>query len=429
VPSQNGGSRPPGRRVVVTGLGLITAIGNDLPTSWAALLEGRSGTGLITRFDASAFDSRIAAEVKGFDPADFMEKKEARRMDLYSQYAVAASEMAIRDAELDLEREDRERIGVVIGSGIGGIETHEDQNRKYIEGGPNRISPFYVPMMIVDIAAGLVSIRYGLKGPNYCTVSACATSAHAIGDAFRMIKYGDADVMIAGGSEAAVTPMAIGGFSAMKALSTRNDDPRGASRPFDAERDGFVLGEGAGIVVLESEEHARARGARVYSEMAGLGMTADAYHITAPAPGGEGAVRAMRLALEEARLAPGDVQYVNAHGTSTPYNDKNETQAIKTLFGDHAYRLLVGSTKSMTGHTLGGAGGVECVITSKVIQEGRVPPTINYEHPDPECDLDYVPNQARRAEVRAAISNSFGFGGHNACLALKVYANGGGNRH
>ncbi len=410
--------------MVVTGLGLITALGNDVDTSWSALLAGCSGAGPITRFDADAFDARIAAEVKGFDPGDFMEKKEARRMDLYSQYAVAASEMALRDAGLDLEKEDRERIGVIIGSGIGGIGTHEEQNRKYLEGGPDRISPFYVPMMIVDIAAGLVSIRYGLKGPNYCTVSACATSAHAIGDAFRAIKYGDADVMVAGGSEAAVTPMAIGGFAAMKALSTRNDDPAGASRPFDAERDGFVLGEGAGIVVLEADERARARGARVYAEVGGIGMTADAYHITAPSPGGEGAVRAMRLALEEAGLAPQDLQYVNAHGTSTPHNDRNETQAIKTLFGEHAYRLLVGSTKSMTGHTLGGAGGVECVITVKVIQEGQVPPTINYEHPDPECDLDYVPNRARAAEVRAAISNSFGFGGHNACLVLKAYANG-----
>ena len=413
-----------GRRVVITGIGLITAVGNDLDSSWTALLAGRTGGGPITRFDASAFDSRIAAEVKGFDPGDFMEKKEARRMDLYSQYAVAASHMAIADAGLDLAVEDRDRIGVVIGSGIGGIETHEEQNRRYLEGGPDRISPFYVPMMIVDIAAGLVSIRYGLKGPNYCTVSACATSAHAIGDAFRMIKYGDADVMLAGGSEAAVTPMAIGGFAAMKALSTQNDDPAGASRPFDAERDGFVLGEGAGIVVLEALEHAEGRGARIYAELAGLGMSADAYHITAPAPGGEGAVRAMRLALKEAELRPEDVQYINAHGTSTPYNDKNETEAIKTAFGEHAYRLMVGATKSMTGHTLGGAGGVECAITAKVIQEGKVPPTVNYEHPDPDCDLDYVPNTARVAEVRAALTNSFGFGGHNACLALKAFRNG-----
>ncbi|MFN2433547.1 MAG: beta-ketoacyl-ACP synthase II [Gemmatimonadota bacterium] len=410
--------------VVITGLGLVTAVGKDVEEAWASLLAGRSGAGCITRFDAAPFGTRIAAEVKDFDPAEHMEKKEARRMDLYSQYALAASRMAIEDAGLDLEREDRERIGVVIGSGIGGIETHEEQNRKYLEGGPDRISPFYVPMMIVDIAAGLVAIRYGLKGPNYCTVSACATSAHAIGDAFRIIKHGDADVMIAGGSEAAVTPMSVGGFSAMKALSTNNADPQGASRPFDAERDGFVIGEGAGIVVLESLEHARARGARIYAEMAGLGMTADAYHITAPAPGGEGAVRAMRMALKEAELAPEDVQYINAHGTSTPYNDRNESEAIKTLFGEHAYRLMVGSTKSMTGHTLGGAGGVECVITAKVIAEGRVPPTINYEHPDPECDLDYVPNQARTATVDAALSNSFGFGGHNACLALKALRNG-----
>jgi 3-oxoacyl-[acyl-carrier-protein] synthase II len=415
------------RRVVITGMGLITAIGNRLEDSWSALLAGRSGGGPVTRFDASAFDTRIAAEVKGFEPGEFMDRKETRRMDLYSQYAVAASQMAIDDSGLDLESEDRERIGVVIGSGIGGIETHEEQNRKYLEGGPDRISPFYVPMMIVDIAAGLVSIRHGLKGPNYCTVSACATSAHAIGDAFRMIKYGDADVMLAGGSEAAVTPMAIGGFSAMKALSTHNEDAAGASRPFDAERDGFVLGEGSGIVVLEELEHARARGARIYAELVGLGMTADAYHITAPAPGGEGAVRAMRLAMKEAGVGPEEVQYINAHGTSTPYNDKNETEAIKTAFGEHAYRLMVGSTKSMTGHTLGGAGGVECVITAKVIEEGKVPPTVNYEHPDPACDLDYVPNQARTATVRVALSNSFGFGGHNACLALKAFTNGDRN--
>jgi 3-oxoacyl-[acyl-carrier-protein] synthase II len=412
------------RRVVITGMGLVTALGNDLEESWSALLAGRSGVGPITRFDAGRFDSRIAAEVKGFDAGRFMDRKEARRMDLYSQYALAASHMAIEDAGLDLEKEDRDRIGVVIGSGIGGIETHEEQNRKYLEGGPDRISPFYVPMMIVDIAAGLVSIRYGLKGPNYCTVSACATSAHAIGDAFRMIKYGDADVMVAGGSEAAVTPMSIGGFAAMKALSTNNENPEGASRPFDAERDGFVLGEGAGIVVLESLEHAQARDARIYAELAGLGMTGDAHHITAPAPGGEGAVRAMRLALKEAGAAPDEVDYINAHGTSTPYNDKNETEAIKTAFGEHAYRLMVGSTKSMTGHTLGGAGGVECAITAKVIQEGKVPPTVNYEHPDPDCDLDYVPNQAREATVRLALSNSFGFGGHNACLALRAFSNG-----
>jgi 3-oxoacyl-[acyl-carrier-protein] synthase II len=413
-----------GRRVVVTGLGALTALGNDVASTWDGLLAGRSGVGPITRFDASRFVSRIAAEVKDFDPGDFLDRKEARRMDLYSQYAVAASDMALRDAGLELEREDRDRIGVVIGSGIGGIETHEEQNRRYLEGGPERISPFYVPMMIVDIAAGLVSIRYGLKGPNYCTVSACATSAHAIGDAFRLIQHGDADVMVAGGSEAAVTPMSVGGFGAMKALSTRNDEPQAASRPFDAERDGFVLGEGAGIVILESLEHAQARGARVYAEVGGVGMTADAYHVTAPAPGGEGAVRAMRLAMREAGLAPEDVQYINAHGTSTPYNDRNETEAIKTAFGDHAYALLVGSTKSMTGHTLGAAGGLECVITAKVLQEGRVPPTVNYEHPDPACDLDYVPNRARTAEVSAALSNSFGFGGHNACLALRAFRNG-----
>jgi 3-oxoacyl-[acyl-carrier-protein] synthase II len=409
------------RRVVITGMGLITALGNDLETSWAGLLAGRTGGGPITRFDASAFDVRIAAEVRGFDASAFMDRKEARRMDLYSQYAVAASGMAIRDAGLDLEREDRERIGVVIGSGIGGIETHEEQNRRYLEGGPDRISPFYVPMMIVDIAAGLVSIRYGLKGPNYCTVSACATSAHAIGDAFRMIKHGDADVMLAGGSEAAVTPMSIGGFSAMKALSTNNEDPAGASRPFDAERDGFVFGEAAGIMVIESAEHAEGRGAAILSEIAGGALTGDAFHISAPEPSGYGASLAMQRAVRDAHLEPEQVDFVVAHGTSTPLNDATETKAIRAAFGTHADRLAVSSNKSMVGHTLGAAGAMSALAAVLSIRDGILPPTINLETPDPECDLDYVPNACRRAEVTVAIVNGFGFGGQNAVTAFQRY--------
>lgn len=410
------------RRVVVTGMGCLTGLGNDLPATWRALLEGRSGVRTITRFDPEDFTTRIAAEVQGFDPEDWMEKKEARRQDLFTQFAVAASEMAVRDSGVDLEAEDTTRIGVIIGSGIGGIGTHEIQTARYLEGGPSRISPFYIPMMIPDIAAGIVSMRFGAKGPNYCTVSACASSAHSIGDAFRLIKHGDAELMICGGTEAAVTPMSIGGFAAMKAMSTRNDEPERASRPFDAERDGFVLGEGAGMVVLEDLEHAKARGVeRIYAEIVGVGMTADAHHITAPAPNGEGAARAMRLAVEESGLGPEAFGYVNAHGTSTPFNDEYETIAIKTVFGDHAYEMMVGSTKSMTGHLLGGAGGLEFVITSMVLAEGKVPPTINLENPDPDCDLDYVANEMREVEVGAALTSSFGFGGHNAVLAVKRF--------
>jgi 3-oxoacyl-[acyl-carrier-protein] synthase II len=329
--------------------------------------------------------------------------------------------MAVEDSGLGLPNGDGDRVGVIIGSGIGGIRTHEVQNERYLAGGPSRISPFYIPMMIPDIASGVVSMRYGAKGPNYCTVSACASSAHAIGDAFRLIKHGDADVMIAGGTEAAVTAMSVGGFAAMKAMSTRNDEPEKASRPFDAERDGFVLGEGAGMAVLEELDHARDRGARIYAEVLGVGMTADAYHITAPAPNGEGAARAMQRAVDESGVAIEDFDYINAHGTSTPFNDEFETMAIKAVFRAHAHELMVGSTKSMTGHLLGGAGGLEFVVTSMVIYESKVPPTINQEHPDPLCDLDYVPNRMREAEVRAALSNSFGFGGHNASLALGKY--------
>jgi 3-oxoacyl-[acyl-carrier-protein] synthase II len=410
-----------GRRVVVTGMGLISALGNDLASSWKALLAGTPGVGPITRFDPSAFATRIAAEVKEFDPLIWIEKKETRRQDLFTQYAMAASIMAMDDSGIDMGKEDPNRVGVIIGSGIGGIATHEEQNRRYLDGGPSRISPFYIPMMIPDMASGVVSMRFGAKGPNYCTVSACASSAHAIGDAFRLIKHGDADVMIAGGTEAAVTEMSIGGFAAMKAMSTRNDEPERASRPFDAERDGFVLGEGAGMVILEELDRARERGATVYAEVVGIGMTADAHHITAPAPHGEGAARAMQRALDEAGLDPTDVDYINAHGTSTPLNDAYETEAVKSVFGGHAYELMVGSTKSMTGHLLGGAGGLEFVITSMVLTEGKVPPTINYENPDPACDLDCVPNEMRERPVRAALTNSLGFGGHNATLALKRF--------
>ncbi|MGH7587184.1 MAG: beta-ketoacyl-ACP synthase II [Gemmatimonadota bacterium] len=410
-----------GRRVVVTGMGLISALGNDLASSWKALLAGTPGVGPITRFDPSAFATRIAAEVKAFDPLIWIEKKETRRQDLFTQYAMATSIMAMDDSGIDMGKEDPNRVGVIIGSGIGGIATHEEQNRRYLDGGPSRISPFYIPMMIPDMASGVVSMRFNAKGPNYCTVSACASSAHAIGDAFRLIKHGDADVMIAGGTEAAVTEMSIGGFAAMKAMSTRNDEPERASRPFDAERDGFVLGEGAGMVILEELGRARDRGATVHAEVVGIGMTADAHHITAPAPHGEGAARAMQRALDEAGLDPTDIDYINAHGTSTPLNDAYETEAVKTVFGDHAYELMVGSTKSMTGHLLGGAGGLEFVITSMVLTEGKVPPTINYENPDPACDLDCVPNEMRERPVRAALTNSLGFGGHNATLALKRF--------
>ncbi|MGH7565934.1 MAG: beta-ketoacyl-ACP synthase II [Gemmatimonadota bacterium] len=410
-----------GRRVVVTGMGLLTAVGNDLASSWEALLEGRSGVRRITRFDPEGFATQIAAEVKEFEPERWIEKKETRRQDLFTQFAVAAAGMAVDDSGLGLPNGDGHRTGVIIGSGIGGIRTHEVQNERYLAGGPSRISPFYIPMMIPDIASGVVSIRYGARGPNYCTVSACASSAHAIGDAFRLIKHDDADVMIAGGTEAAVTAMSVGGFAAMKAMSTRNDEPERASRPFDAERDGFVLGEGAGMAVLEELDHARDRGARIYAEVLGVGMTADAYHITAPAPNGEGAARAMQRAIDESGLTLEEFDYINAHGTSTPFNDEFETMAIKAVFGAHAHELMVGSTKSMTGHLLGGAGGLEFVVTSMVINESKVPPTINQENPDPLCDLDYVPNQLREAEVRAALSNSFGFGGHNASLALGRY--------
>jgi 3-oxoacyl-[acyl-carrier-protein] synthase II len=400
---------------------MLTSVGNDVPTAWQSLVEGRSGAAPITQFDASKdFDVTFAAEVKGFDPEQYLERKEARRMDRFAQFAIAASQQAMDDAGLSAKPAgvDFDRIGVVIGSGIGGIATFEEQARTMVERGPKRISPFFVPMFIPDIAAGHVSMRFGARGPNYCTVSACASGAHAIGDAFRLIQNGDADAMIAGGTEATVTPMTIAGFSNMKALSTRNDSPATASRPFDATRDGFVLGEGAGVVVLEELEHARKRGARILAEMRAYGQSGDAYHLTAPAPEGAGAQLAMKAALKDAGIAPTDVDYINAHGTSTPMNDLNETLAVKAVFGDHAYNLVMGSTKSMTGHLLGAAGAVEAVIVTKVIETGVIPPTINFSVPDPACDLNYAHNGRIERQVNVVASNSFGFGGHNVCLVI-----------
>ncbi len=408
------------RRVVVTGMGAITPVGNDVAATWQALLAGKSGAGPITKFDATNFAVRFACEVKGFDPLLYMDRKEAKRADPFTQYALAAAHQAMRDAGLGARTGyEPDRTGVIIGSGIGGLKTFEEQHDQYRERGPSKISPFFIPMFISDIAAGLVSMEFNAKGPNYATVSACATSAHAIGDAFRTIQYGDADVMITGGAEATVTAMAIGGFSNMRALSERNDDAATASRPFDLTRDGFVMGEGSAVLILEELEHARRRGARIYSEVAGYGATGDAYHITAPAPDGEGSQRAMKRALMDAALTPETVQYVNAHGTSTPANDLNETRAIKAVFDEAVQTLNVSSTKSSTGHMLGAAGAVEFLISSLVVQEGRIPPTINYRTPDPECDLNYTPNEMVERNVTAALSNSFGFGGHNVTLAVK----------
>jgi len=413
------------RRVVVTGTGLISPVGNSTEESWKALLAGQDGIGTITRFDASDFATTFAAEIKDFHAEQYLEKKEIRRMDLFLQYGIAASTQAVHDSGLDQNGIDSERFGIIIGSGIGGISTIEAQHTRLTDGGPGRISPFFVPMMISNIASGQVAIRFGARGPSYATVSACASGAHAIGDAYRWIKYGDADVIIAGGAEAAITPMAVGGFCSMRALSTRNDEPGRASRPFDRMRNGFVLGEGAGIVILEELGHARERGANIIGEVVGYGMTADAYHITAPAPNGEGMARAMAMALKEADAKASEVDYVNAHGTSTELNDKYETVAIKRVFGEHARSVMVSSTKSMTGHLLGAAGGIEFVFALMALRDGLVAPTINYEYPDPDCDLDYVPNKAREADIECAISNSFGFGGQNACLALKrFHANG-----
>ncbi len=419
------------RRVVVTGLGALTPVGNDVAATWRALLDGRSGGAPITKFDAERFAVRFACEVKEFDAAQYMDRKEAKRADLYTQYAMAASVQAMRDAGLADEAGHTsgfvaEEAGVVIGSGIGGLRTMEEQHAAYIAHGPRRISPFFVPMFISDIAAGVVSMRFGLKGPNFATVSACATSAHALGVAARAIQHGEADVMLAGGSEAAVTPMAIGGFASMGALSSRNDSPETASRPFDATRDGFVLGEGAGVVVLEALDHALARGARIYAELAGYAATGDAYHLTGQPEAHEGLQRAMRRALKDAGVAPEEVDYVNAHGTSTPLNDPNEARAIRAVFGDHADRLAVSSTKSATGHMLGAAGVVEAIACAKAIQTGCVPPTINYATPDPEITLDVTPNTPRERTVRVAVSNSSGFGGHNASVVLRSYVDARG---
>jgi 3-oxoacyl-[acyl-carrier-protein] synthase II len=403
-------------------MGLISPVGNDVPATWHSLLSGVSGAGPITKFDPQRFPVRFAAEVKGFDPLLYMERKEAKRADLYTQYAVAASVQAMREAGLEPGvNVEPERIGVIVGSGIGGLKSFEEQHDVYHENGPSRISPFFIPMFIADIAAGIVSMRFNAKGPNYATVSACATGAHAIGSAFRAIQYGDADVMITGGSEATVTPMAIGGFANMKALSERNDSPATASRPFDATRDGFVMGEGSGIVILEEMEHALRRGVRIHAELVGFGMTGDAYHLTAPAPGGEGAQRAMRMAMADGDLQIEDVDYINAHGTSTPTGDISETTAIKGVFGDQAGELNVSSTKSATGHMLGAAGGAEFIITALALRECIVPPTLNYVTPDPACDLNYTPNTPVRRAMQAALSNSFGFGGHNVTLAVRRY--------
>ena len=410
------------RRVVITGMGIVSPLGHDLDTFWNRLLAGQCGIDRITAFDASQHDSRIAAEVRDFDPVPaFPSAKEVRRTDRFAQFGVYAGYTALKDSGLDLERLNRDEAGVLIGSGIGGLATLEAQHKILLERGPGRLSPFLIPMLILNMASGLFSMYYRLRGPNLATCSACATSSHAIGEAWRTIKMGDATVMFAGGSEATIVPMGIGGFCAMRALSTRNDEPQRSSRPFDLERDGFVMGEGAGVVVLEELEHARARGARIYCEMTGYGNTADASHMTAPAPEGEGAVRCMRMALRSAGLGPDQVSYINAHGTSTLQGDICETQAIKTVFGDHARVLAVSSTKGATGHMLGAAGAVELAVCAKAIQSGVVPPTINYEHPDPECDLEYVPNTAREMPVRVAVSNSFGFGGHNASLIVRSF--------
>jgi len=407
------------RRVVITGMGCVTPVGNDVGTTWQALLDGKSGGAPITHFDATNFKVRFACEVKGFDPALYMDRKEIKRSDLFTQYAMAASVQAMQDAGLaDGQGFVPERLGVVMGSGIGGIRTFEEQHHVLETAGANRISPFFIPMFISDIAAGVVSMRFSAKGPNFCTVSACASSGHAVGSAFRAIQYGDADVMIAGGTESAVTPMSIAGFANMQALSTRNDDPAGASRPFDATRDGFVMGEGAGVVILEELEHARARGARIYGELAGFGMTGDAYHLTGQPEAHEGLQRAMRRALEDGGISTAEVQYVNAHGTSTPLNDPNEIRAIKAVLGSHAAGVNVSSTKSSTGHMLGAAGGVETIFTTLAIHHGIVPPTINLQSPDGECDLDCTANVPVKRTINAALNNSSGFGGHNTSLAI-----------
>lgn len=411
------------RRVVITGLGVVTPLGHQVDTFWDRLLKGECGVDRITAFDATPFSTQIAAEVKDFDPAPaFPSPKEVRRTDRYSQFGVHAAWQALKDSGLDLTKTNPDEIGAFIGSGIGGLQTTSEQLKVLLERGPGRLSPFMIPMLISNMASGLVSMYFNLRGPNYATCSACATANHALGEAWRTIKMGDAVAMLAGGAEATIVPIGIGGFCAMRAMSTRNDDPKHASRPFDKERDGFVMGEGAGVLVLEELEHAKARGARIYAELAGYGNTADAHHLTAPSPGGEGASRCMKMALRNAGLNLADISYINAHGTSTPTGDIAESEAIKTVFGDHARKLCVSSTKGATGHMLGAAGAVEMVVCVKAIQNDIVPPTINHEVPDPECDLDYVPNTARQLRVGAIINNSFGFGGHNASVIAKKFA-------
>ncbi|MGD0486851.1 MAG: beta-ketoacyl-ACP synthase II [Syntrophorhabdales bacterium] len=409
------------RRVVITGFGLTTPLGVGCDDVWRRILNGESGIGPITRFDASAHDTRIAGEVKNFSPEEYVSVREVRRMDLFILYALAATRFAVERAGLDMTKEDPERVGVIVGTGLGGLPTLEKYHSILLEKGPGRISPFFIPMLIANEAPGNIAIQYGIKGPNLSIVTACATGAHSIGDAFRVIQYGDADVMVAGGTEANLTPLSVGGFNALKALSTRNDAPEKASRPFDKERDGFVIGEGAGIVILEELEHARMRRATIYAEVAGYGYNGDAYHITAPCPDGDGSMRCIRMALKDAGISPDEVDYINAHGTSTDLNDSSETLAIKGVFGERAYKIPVSSTKSMTGHLLGAAGAVEAIFITLAIRDQVCPPTINYEYPDPVCDLDYVPNTAREHAIDVAISNSFGFGGTNAVLVFKRF--------
>jgi 3-oxoacyl-[acyl-carrier-protein] synthase II len=409
------------KRVVITGLGAITPLGNDLDAYWQGLLQGRSGIGSITQFDASQHASRIAGEVKGFDPSGYLDRKDVKRMDRFAQFAVVASKQALADAQLEITDLSAEQVGAIIGTGVGGLRVMEEQQSVYLNKGPSRCSPFMVPMMIANMAAGLTAIHTGAKGPNTCPVTACAAGSNAIGDAFRMVQQGYAQAMICGGTESAVTPLAVAGFASARALSTRNDDPSQASRPFDRDRDGFVIGEGCGILILESLEHALSRGARIYAEISGYGMTCDAYHMTAPVPGGAGAARCMQLALKDAGVSPEAVSYINAHGTSTPVNDPTETQAIKTALGQAAHAVAISSTKSMTGHLLGGSGGIEGVAAAMAVAHDQVPPTINLDNPDDACDLDYVPNQSRQMPVEVALSNSFGFGGHNVTLVFQKY--------
>ncbi|MEC4685338.1 MAG: beta-ketoacyl-ACP synthase II [Nitrospirota bacterium] len=409
------------RRVVITGLGLITPLGIGVEENWTAMLEGKSGIGTITSFDSSPLPVHIAGEVKDFDPADYIEKKEIKKMDRFIHFAIAAAQMAMDDSGLRITEANAERVGVVVGSGIGGLPAIEHYHQALLEKGYKRVTPFFIPMLIINLAAGRVSMRFGAKGPNSAVCTACATGTHAIGDAFRIVQRGEADAMIAGGTEAVIAPLGMVGFAVMKALSRRNDEPEKASRPFDRDRDGFVMGEGSGIVILESLESAIDRGAKIYAEVVGYGMTGDAYHITSPAPGGEGAVRCMTITLKDAGVSPDEVDYINAHGTSTKFNDEVETEAIKTVFGKHAYEMVVSSTKSMTGHLLGAAGGVEAAVSALSVFNNIVPPTINLENPDPQCDLDYVTKTCRERTVNYALSNSFGFGGTNACLLFKKF--------